>query len=184
MQHIKDLLKVIFKCLINRDLHNHYKKICLAVILGFLGLDSSLGAEFYLFYLSPKILSALANSGLLPASEFPRVYKTCYHITLLHIDPYVFESALCSSESQKKVQELKQRNEELGGEVQERGQRNEELEEKVQELKQRNEELEEKTKQQNKCEFEVNVPKNQPRPSSNNQLLVTIALQSAKEVLE
>ena len=170
MQHIKDLLKVIFKCLINRDLHNHYKKICLAVILGFLGLDSSLGAEFYLFYLSPKILSALANSGLLPASEFPRVYKTCYHITLLHIDPYVFESALCSSESQKKVQELKQRNEELGGEVQERGQRNEELEEK--------------TKQQNKCEFEVNVPKNQPRPSSNNQLLVTIALQSAKEVLE
>ena len=39
-----------------------------------------------------------------------------------------------------------------------------------------------KTKQQIKCEFEVNIPKNQP--SSNNQLLVTIALQGAKEVLE
>ena len=44
---------------------------------------------------------------------------------------------LCSSESQKKVQELKQRNEEL----------------------------EEKIKQQNKCEFEEKIPKNQPRPS-------------------
>ena len=37
---------------------------------------------------------------------------------------------------------------------------------KVQELEQRNEELEEKIKQQNKCEFEVKIPKNQPRPST------------------
>ena len=64
------------------DLHNHkkkiyIKKICLAVIvvfLVFLGLHSSFGAEFQPFYLSREILSALSNSGLLPASEFPRVY--------------------------------------------------------------------------------------------------------------
>lgn len=55
---------------------------------------------------------------------------------------------------------------------------------KVQELEKKNEKLEEEIKQQKKCEFEVKLGKNQPRPSSNNQLFVTIALQSAKEILE
>jgi len=55
---------------------------------------------------------------------------------------------------------------------------------KMQQLERRNEELEEIMKHQNECKVEVKIPKNQPRPRHNIQLLVTIALQIAKVVLE
>ena len=54
----------------------------------------------------------------------------------------------------------------------------------MQQLQQRNEELEEKIKRQKECKFEVKIPKNQLRPRGDIQLLVTIALQIAKEELE
>ena len=54
----------------------------------------------------------------------------------------------------------------------------------MQQLERRNEELEEIMKHQNECKVEVKIPKNQPRPRHNIQLLVTIALQIAKVVLE
>lgn len=55
---------------------------------------------------------------------------------------------------------------------------------KVQQLERRNEELEEIMKHQNECKVEVKIPKNQPRTRRNIQLLVTIALQIAKVILE
>lgn len=101
LQHIKDLLKLVLYCLIDTELHNHWKKKLLrkfVSLLFFLNYTLFWSWVLSILFVSEDFIrsdkfwpssSQWVSAGLLKCIART---KTCYHMTLLHIEPYVFES--------------------------------------------------------------------------------------------